>query len=202
MATTLKRPQPSVRTSAQHHLTTPEVWHEIDRSSFAVLGYVTPNGRSRSSGVVYKSVGQRLYIAVAPDSWKARQIASGGEVAVTVPVRRGGILALLFPIPPATISFHARVIVHPPGPLPGGAAAKALAALLPDERRESGVIIEVVPEGDFLTYGLKVSLANMRRPARAKARVAVSLGNALDRQPATSETGHAALKRRDPVPSS
>jgi hypothetical protein len=54
-------------------------------------------------------------MVVAPDGWKARHITDSGRVAVTVTVRRGGILSLLFPIPPATVSFHARAVVHPAG---------------------------------------------------------------------------------------
>ena len=96
-------------------LTTEQVWHQIAKASFAVLGYVTPSGEPRSSGVVYKSIGRRLYVAVASDSWKARHIAATRRVAVTVPVRRGGLLSLVAPIPPATISFHAQAIVHPAG---------------------------------------------------------------------------------------
>src|SRR6266540_114942 len=57
-------------------LTTEQVWSRAAKASFAVLGHVTPAGEPRSSGVVYKTVGRRLYVAVAPDSWKARHIAA------------------------------------------------------------------------------------------------------------------------------
>src|SRR4029453_3632077 len=87
-------------------LTTEQVWHQIAKGSFAVLSHVTPAGEPRSSGGVYKTVGRRLYIATAPDSWKARHIAAGGRVAVTVPVRRGGLLSLVLPIPPGHADFH------------------------------------------------------------------------------------------------
>ena len=49
---------------------------------------------------------------LASGSWKARHVAASGRVAVTVPVRRGGLLSLLFPIPPATVSFHGTAVVH------------------------------------------------------------------------------------------
>jgi hypothetical protein len=146
-----------------------QVWHELDRASFAVIGYVTPAGEPRSSGVVYKTVGKRLYLAVAPGSWKARHIASGGPVSVTVPVRRGGVLALAMPIPPATITFHATAVVHPAGELPVGSVSKELDALVPAARRSAAVIIELAPEGEFLTYGVGVSLLDMRKPELARA---------------------------------
>ena len=92
-------------------VTSASAWREIARQSFGVLSHVNAAGEPRSSGVVYELVGHRMYIAVAPDGWKAREVATGDQVSMTVPVRRGGILSLILPIPPATISFHARVTV-------------------------------------------------------------------------------------------
>jgi pyridoxamine 5'-phosphate oxidase-like protein len=154
-----------------NRLTTDHVWQDIGKGSFAVVSYVTPKGYPRSSGVVYKSLGRRLYFVVAPDSWKARHIAVTGRVSVVVPVRRGGILSLLGPIPPATVSFHATAIVHPPGSIDLSSLSKELVSLLPHGRRDSGCVIELTPEGDFLTYGLGVSLMEMRRPEVATARL-------------------------------
>jgi len=155
-------------------LTTEQVWHQVAKASFAVLGYVTPSGEPRSSGVVYKLIEGRLYVAVAPDSWKAKHVAASGRVAVTVPVRRGGILSLVAPIPPATISFHGAAIVHPAGSPEVRSAWKELASLVPAERRASAAVIEVVPEGEFLTYALGIPLRKMLDPAAAQARVPVS----------------------------
>jgi hypothetical protein len=154
-------------------LTSEQVWHALTRASFAVISYVTPAGEPRSSGVLYKVVGRRLYLAVAPDSWKARHIQASGQVAVTVPVRRGGILSLVLPIPPATISFHARAIVHPAGAIDVGALSHELESLLPAERRATSCVIELLPEAAFMVYGLGVTLAEMRNPATARAHVPV-----------------------------
>jgi hypothetical protein len=124
--------------------------------------------------VVSKTVGRRLYVAVAPDSWKAKHVAVSGRVAVTVPVRQGGLLSLVAPIPPATVSFHAAAVVHPAGSLEARSLLKELGSLLPAERRASACVIEVVPEGAFVTYGVGVSLAKLRDPAAARARVPVA----------------------------
>jgi Pyridoxamine 5'-phosphate oxidase len=161
---------------AATRLSTEDVWRALSEASFAVVGYVTPSGAPRSSGVVYQTVDRRLYVAVAPDSWKAQHIAAGGKVAVTVPVRRGGILSLVAPIPPATVSFHAAAIVRPPGAPEVRSLLEELTSLLPAERRDSASVIEISPEGAFLTYGLGVSLMKMRDPATARARVPVSDG--------------------------
>ena len=123
---------------------------------------------------MYGTAGRRLYVAVAADGWKARRIATGDRVAVTVPVRRGGILTLLVPIPPATITFTARATVHPAGSLDIGSLSKDLEKLVPAERKAGSCIVELAPEGRFLTYGIGVSLMDMANPALALARVPVS----------------------------
>src|SRR6266545_3790792 len=114
-------------------LTTEQVWHALGEASFAVISYVTPSGEARSSGVVYKAVGRRLYVAVALDSWKAKHVAASGRVAVTVPVRRGGLLSLVAPIPPATVSFHATAIVYLAGAPQVRSLMQKLGSLLPAE---------------------------------------------------------------------
>jgi hypothetical protein len=152
-------------------LTPEQIWHQLAKASFAVLSHVTPAGEPRSSGVLYKTVGRRLYIATAPDSWKAKHVAASGPVAVTVPVRRGGLLSLVAPIPPATVSFHGTAVVHAADSPEGRSVPKELASLLPAERQASACIIEVIPEGFFVTYGVDGSLMQLRDPATARARV-------------------------------
>ena len=112
-------------------------------------------------------------MAVAPGSWKAKHVAASGRVAMTVTVRRGGILSLVAPIPPATISFHATAIVHRADAPEVRPLLEELGFLLPTERRDSSCLIEIVPEGEFLTYAVGVPLRKMRDPAAALARVSV-----------------------------
>ena len=156
------------------HVSSETVWRALAKASFAVVSHVNAAGEPRSSGVVYGVAGRRMYVAVAADGWKARQVVTGQEVAVTVPVRRGGILSLLVPIPPATITFHARATVHPAGSLDIGSISKALLKLVPEARRTGSCVIELTPECRFLTYGIGVSLMDMANPARALARVPVA----------------------------
>jgi Pyridoxamine 5'-phosphate oxidase len=152
-------------------LTAEQVWRALAKASFAVLAYVTPSGEPRSSGVVYKTLEGRLYVAVAPGSWKAKHVAATGQVAVTVPVRRGGILSLVAPIPPATVSFHGKAIVHAAGSPQLGSLLNELGSLIPRERRASACVIEILPEGAFVTYGLGVPLRTMLDPVAARGRV-------------------------------
>lgn len=155
-------------------LTSEQVWRAIARSSFAVLSHVTPAGEPRSSGVVYKTDGKRLVVAVAPDSWKAQHVTADGRVAVTVPVRRGGLLSLVAPIPPATISFHGTAVVHPAGSPQARSVLDEMGSLVPADRRAAASVIEIVPVGTFRTFGIGVSLRAMLSPALAQARVPVA----------------------------
>jgi hypothetical protein len=168
-------PSPSEVARAEGpRLTSAAVWRALGRTSAAVLGHVTPAGAPRTSGVVYAVVDRQLYVAVAPDSWKARQIATGDQVSFTALVRRGGILSLLFPIPPATITCHGRATVYPAGSPQARPLLERLGSQLPPDRRDSACLIGVAPEGCFLTYGIGVPLLAMRRPQEARARVPVA----------------------------
>jgi hypothetical protein len=154
-------------------LTTEQVWTTIGKSSNAVLGHVTPAGAPRTSGVVFQSIDRKLYVAISPGTWKDKHIRADGRVSMTVLVRRGGVLSLVFPIPPATITFHGTASVHPADEPAMGAILDRLSRLLPPNRRSSSAIIEIVPEGEFLCYGIGVSLRTMRVPDQARARAAV-----------------------------
>jgi hypothetical protein len=171
VSVTIDRPEAQPATGPV--LTTERVWNEIERASFAVISYVTPAGKPRSSGVMCAAKNHRLYVVTAADSWKARQISNGDEVAVTVPIRRGGLLSLIVPIPPATVSFHATATVHPAGPVSIEKVPKKLASQLPKERWSAGCLLELAPVGNFLTYGLGVSLQDMAKPEAALAHVPV-----------------------------
>lgn len=154
-------------------MTSDQVWRELAKASFAVVSYATPSGAPRSSGVVYAIADRTLYVVVGDDSWKAKHIALSGQVAVTVPVRRGGIMSLLLPIPPATISFHASATVRPAASLDEQSLPRQLVRLLPTEARTTSCVVEIRPEGQFLNYGVGVPLMQMRSPALARERVSV-----------------------------
>jgi hypothetical protein len=160
--------------TARPGIVSEQVWKAVARASFAVLSHVTPAGEPRSSGVVSKARDRKLVVAVASGSWKARHIAANGRVAVTVPVRRGGILSLMAPIPPAAISFHGTAVVYPAGSPRARSLLDELGSLVPAERRASACVIEITPIGSFRTYGLGVSLRAMLNPAAAQARVPVT----------------------------
>lgn len=65
-------------------------------------------------------------------------------------------------------------IVHPAGSPQARPLLKELGSLIPAERQASGSVIEVIPQGEFLTYALGIPLSKMRDPAAAWARVPVT----------------------------
>jgi hypothetical protein len=151
-----------------------EVWDAIDHASFAVLSHVAPSGEPRSSGVVFATDARRIYVAVDPAGWKARQVRDGSVVSMVVTVRRGGLLSLVFPIPPATITFRARVRVLALRDLDQGTLPASLAKLVPPDRAANALVFELAPEGRFVTFGIGVPLMRMRDPAASRALVPVA----------------------------
>lgn len=174
MSPTLDINRPGADRRPASELTAEQIWRVLRRASFAVLSHITRTGAPRSSGVVYAVVDRRLFVAVAADSWKASHIAADGRVAVTVPIRRGGVMSLVFPIPPATISFPASATVYPADSPQGRRALRHLAHLLPAQRRQASSVVEIRPEGWFVTYGVGLPLMAMRHPALARCRVPVA----------------------------
>jgi hypothetical protein len=154
-------------------VTTDQVWRLVGKRSFAVVGWATPRGEPRSAGVLYRTSERRVYLGVDDDSWKARHIAASGHVSLTVLVRRGGVLSLVAPLPPATITFRGTAVVHHEDTL--DTLPKVVEGVLPpDGRRHGFAIIEVRPAGDFVTYGIGVPMLTMRHPEKAGGRAPVS----------------------------
>jgi hypothetical protein len=155
-------------------LTAEQVWRQLAKASFAVLSYVTPAREPRSSGVLYKTVGRRLYIATAPDSWKARHVAAsgpGGGDGAGAP----GRCAVARVAHPAGDRQFPRDRGRVPGRLvTGSPAAQGAGVAAAGEWQASAAVIEVIPEGAFVTYGVGVPLARLRDPAAARARVPVT----------------------------
>jgi hypothetical protein len=142
----------------------------LARATRPVRGGGTPPTGSRGRAAWYAD-GGRLYVAVASDSWKPGISGPAGWCGDrTGPAGRP--LSLLLPIPPATVS-HGTAVVHPAGPVADHAVPQQLASLLPPERQATSCIIEILPEGQFMVYGLGVPLARMRSTAAARARVPV-----------------------------
>jgi hypothetical protein len=150
------------------------VWKALEKEIFAVLGMVTAKGEARTVGIVYIVHDGKIYISTRTDSWKERHIRANPHVSLTVPIHKSVPLMPWIPIPPATITFSGTARVGGVETVPAEALNKLLRGLVLDEAtRASTRVIEVEPQGEFVTYGVGISLMDMRYPEKARGRAPV-----------------------------
>jgi uncharacterized pyridoxamine 5'-phosphate oxidase family protein len=151
-------------------LSSQQVWDEIQQNIFGVLGMVTSEGEARTVGIVYVVDAHKLYIAAQRTAWKTKHIERNPHVSLTIPIAKRAPLMPWIKIPAATITFSgtARVLDRP------DLSVELFDQLYRhDEDRSDWCAIEVVPEKHFVTYGVGVSLLQMRFPAKARGRAPV-----------------------------
>ncbi|UZN04032.1 hypothetical protein [Cellulomonas sp. S1-8] len=147
------------------------------RQPFVVVAMVNRRGQGRSVGVTPAVHGDAVWFAATETDWKVDHLRHQSEVSATVPVRRGGLLALVAPIPPATITFRATAQVVPAGDAPAPVRKRLLRGLTePDSERGDVVMVRLTPHGDFVTYGIGVPLRLLVDTERARGRVPVARG--------------------------
>ena len=150
-ANVLTKPQPQPRQVAQ----------AIDRRSFCTLATASAANHPHVAGVLYEAVGTTLYVSTHRTSKKARNIARNPHVAVCIPIRR-------LPVgPPSTVQFQGTAeILAADDPrileLVEAGHLKSITAHgeldLPD-----GCFLRITPAGKVNTYGLGMSLLELRR---------------------------------------
>jgi hypothetical protein len=156
-------------------ITSNQVWEEINKQVFAVLGVVTKNDEARTVGIVYVVVDGKLYISSGKQAWKVRHIAQNPHVSLTVPLHKRILFMPWIKIPAATITFSGEARLLDYDAVSDEAIQKLFRGMkLPDAEKDDMQIIEVTPVGDFITYGIGVSLMDMREPEKARGRVAVA----------------------------
>ena len=154
-------------------LTAASIWDEIDKNNFAVLGMVTARHQARTVGIVYVVDDHRLYIGTGRDQWKTKHIAQNGDVSMTIPIPKRVPLMPWIKIPAATITFSGTAQILEAEQLDETLLKKLHRH---DAERTGWRAIEVRPEGHFITYGIGVSLLQMRHPDQARARIPVEPG--------------------------
>jgi hypothetical protein len=155
-------------------VTTDLVWKEIEKRSFAVLSYVNPKGQARSAGIVYVPIDRVLYVRVAKKSWKAKHIALNPHVALNVTISKRIPFMPWIDIPDATIAFSGTARVVPMTELETKLREAIVAPLIEGHGNlDENCIIEIHPSGHFASYGVGVSLLDMRDPEKARARTPV-----------------------------
>lgn len=155
-------------------LTSEQVWQALEKELFAVIGMVTANNEARTVGIVYVVREQKLYIGTGKDTWKVKHIAQNPHVSLTVPIAKRIPLMPWFKVPAATITFCGRARVLSAEETPKEILEAVFRGMASDpERMASSCLIEVIPEKDFVTYGVGVSLMQMRDPELARGRAPV-----------------------------
>ena len=157
-------------------LTADQVWEEIEQNVFAVIGMVTKDNEARTVGIVYVVRDGRLYIASDSDAWKVRHIKENPHVSLTIPVHKSVPLMPWVKIPAATITFCGEAKILNPSDVSQDIFEALFRGMTEDqERLASTSVIEVTPEKDFITYGIGVSLMQMRDPKLARGRAPVGV---------------------------
>ncbi len=152
-------------------LTTEQVWQAIEKELFVVIGMVTADHEARTVGVVYVVHGRKLYIGTGKETWKARHIAGNPHVSVTIPIVKRIPIMPWIKIPAATITFCGRARILDTGEAPPELLQAIFRDLALDQEMMAGsCLIEVVPEKEFITYGVGIPLMQMRQPQKARGR--------------------------------
>ncbi len=156
-------------------LTTNQVWQEIEKQMFAVLGMVTTRQEARTVGIVYIVHQRKLYISTMKSAWKARHIAQNPHVSLTIPIAKRIPLLPWIKIPAVTITFSGSARLLEATAVPQPVIKKLFRGLeITPETSPPYAIIEVTPEKEFITYGVGVSLMTMRDTEMARGRTAVA----------------------------
>lgn len=155
-------------------LTSSQVWQALEKQIFAVLGMATANHETRTAGVVYIIDNRKLYISSRQSAWKVRHIAQNPHVSVTVPIHKQIPFLPWIKIPAATITFSGMAQIRSLTDLSPEILAKIFhGAEKEPTAQESFAVIEVTPEKEFITYGIGVSLSDMRDTEKSRGRVPV-----------------------------
>ena len=156
-------------------LTTDQVWREIEQNLFAVLGMVTPSGEARTVGIVYVVNDHKLYIGTQIQTWKVKHIAANPFVSLTVPIAKQIPLMPWIKIPAATITFAGVARIRDNQAVKADVLNALYRDVVKDENAmAASCVLEVTPQGEFITYGVGIPLMQMRFPEKARGRAAVA----------------------------
>ena len=156
-------------------LSTNQVWEAIEKETFAVIGMVTANNEARTVGIVYVVRDHNLYFGSFTKMWKVRHISANPHVSLTIAIDKRVPLMPWIKIPAATITFSGKARVLEAGEVPPDLLQAVFSNKDVDEQFiADSCVIEVTPEKDFITYGVGVSLLQMRDPNKSRSRAPVN----------------------------
>ena len=133
---------------------------------------VTAKNEARTVGIVYTVHDRKLYIGTKASAWKAKHVANNGNVSLTVTIPKRIPLLPWIKIPAATITFSGKAKVVPATDLDADVIEPLYRGLTDDDELMAGSsVIIVEPVGDFITFGVGISLMQMRDTEKARGRV-------------------------------
>jgi hypothetical protein len=126
-------------------------------------------------GIIYVVRERKLYIATRKDAWKARHVAQNPHVSLTIPIAKRIPLLPWFKIPAATITFQGEAQVVDAQSVDADILQAIFRGMVNDEELlANSAVIVVTPVGEFITYGVGVSLMQMRDATKARGRTPVA----------------------------
>lgn len=156
-------------------LTSEQVWNELTKELFAVLGMVNPKGEARTVGIVYIVHDHKLYISTEKEAWKTRHVQRNPHVSITVPIAKRIPILPWIKIPAATITFSGMAKVLDAKNVQDDILHALFHGLETNqEMLATTVIFEIEPQGEFITYGIGIPLMQMRDREKARGRAPVA----------------------------
>ena len=156
-------------------LTSQQVWTEIGKELFAVLGMVTAKGEARTMGIVYIVHDKKLYVSTKRDSWPTRHTQNNPHVSMTIPIAKRIPFMPWIKIPQATITFSGTAKVLDPKNVENEILHALFRGLESNSEELANMsVLEIEPKGEFITYGIGIPLIKMSDPKMARGRAPVS----------------------------
>jgi uncharacterized pyridoxamine 5'-phosphate oxidase family protein len=156
-------------------LTSEQVWNELGKELFAVLGMVTAKGESRTMGIVYIVHNNKLYASTKNDAWPTRHIKNNPHVSMTIPIAKHIPFMPWIKIPQATITFSGMAKVFEAKNVENEILHSLFRGLESNsEELATMSVFEIEPKGEFVTYGIGIPLIKMSNPKMARGRASVA----------------------------
>ena len=155
-------------------VTTDSIWDVVDTHLFGVLAYVTPSNEARSAGIVYVVDDRTFFISTERDTWKARHIAMNPHVSLTITIPKRIPFMPFIKIPAAVATCQGSAEILGVEDIDSAIVKRLYRGLeVTEEMRAKTCVIKVTPNGDFVTFGVGVSLSTMRKPEESVGRAPV-----------------------------
>ena len=155
-------------------VTTAQVWAELSKQVFAVVGMVSARGQGRTVGIVPMVHEGAIWFLSKDGEWKTRHLRANAEISVTVPICKRVPFVPFVKVPAATITTAGTASVLARVQVPDEVWRALTRGIELDDAAEAAHVgVRIVPHGDFVTYGVGTSLLGMRDTEKARGRAPV-----------------------------